>query len=71
VLVAALLAVVVGALFTPAVSDYFGLTGAAPPVYTTVLPVLAIWFITLWAAYRYRVLDHLLGLRHLPATRKV
>ena len=31
ILVAALLAVLIGALFTPAVSDYFGLTGAAPP----------------------------------------
>ena len=45
ILVAALLAVLVGALFTPAVSDYFGLTGAVPPVYNTVLPVLAIWFV--------------------------
>jgi cation-transporting ATPase E len=70
VLVAGLLAVVVAALFTPAVSDYFGLTGAAPPVYTTVLPVLVIWFLALSAAYRFRVLDHLLGLRHLPPTPK-
>jgi cation-transporting ATPase E len=69
-LVAALLAVVVAALFTPAVSDYFGLTGAAPPVYTTVLPVLAVWFVALAAAYRFRVLDRLLGLRHLPTTSK-
>jgi cation-transporting ATPase E len=70
VLVAALLAVVVAALFTPAVSDYFGLTGAAPPVYTTVLPVLAVWFVALAAAYRFRVLDRLLGLAHLPSTSK-
>ena len=68
VLVAGLLAVVVAALFTPAVSDYFGLTGAAPPVYTTVLPVLAIWFVALSAAYRFRVLDRLLGLRHLASS---
>jgi cation-transporting P-type ATPase E len=67
IMVAALLAVLVGALFTPAVSDYFGLTGAAPPVYTTVLPVLAVWFVVLGATYRYRVLDHLLGLRYLPS----
>ena len=66
ILVAALLAVLVGALFTPAVSDYFGLTGAVPPVYNTVLPVLALWFVLLWAAYRFRVLDRLLGLRELP-----
>ena len=69
-LVAGLLAVVVAALFTPAVSDYFGLTGAAPPVYTTVLPVLAVWFVALGAAYRFRVLDRLLGLAHLPTTSK-
>jgi cation-transporting P-type ATPase E len=54
-------------LFTPAVSDYFGLTGAAPPVYTTVLPALAVWFVALTVAYRFRVLDRLLGVRHLPA----
>ncbi|HEV7186992.1 MAG TPA: HAD-IC family P-type ATPase [Blastococcus sp.] len=70
-LVVGLLVVLIGALLTPAVSDYFDLTGAAPPVYTTVLPVLAVWFVLLWGAYRFRVLDHLLGLRHLPATRKV
>jgi cation-transporting ATPase E len=67
VLVAGLLAVLVGALFTPAVADYFGLTRAAPPVYTTVLPVLAVWFVVLAAAYRFHVLDRLLGLRHLPS----
>jgi cation-transporting ATPase E len=70
VLVVALLAVLVAALFTPAVSNYFDLTGAAPPVYTTVLPVLAVWFVLLAAAYRYRVLDHLLGLRHLTSARR-
>jgi cation-transporting ATPase E len=68
VLVAVLLAVLIGALFTPAVSDYFELTGAAPPVYTTVLPVLVIWFVVLGAAYRFAVLDRLLGLRNLPPT---
>jgi cation-transporting ATPase E len=70
VLVVALLAVLVGALFTPAVSDYFDLTGAAPPVYTTVLPVLAVWFVVLSLAFRFRVLDRLLGLRHLPMAWK-
>jgi cation-transporting ATPase E len=70
VLVVVLLAVLVGALFTPAVSDYFDLTGAAPPVYTTVLPVLAVWFVVLSVAYRFRVLDRLLGLRHLPIPRR-
>jgi len=31
-----------------------------------VLPVLTVWFLALGAAYRFRVLDRLLGLRHLP-----
>jgi cation-transporting ATPase E len=65
-LVLGLLAALLGALFTPALSTYFGLTGAAPPVYTTVLPVLVIWFAALWAAYRTRLLDRLLGTAELP-----
>ncbi|MCZ2828867.1 HAD-IC family P-type ATPase [Modestobacter sp. VKM Ac-2986] len=66
-LVAGLLVVLLAALLTPAVSTYLGLTGAAPPVYTIVLPVLVLWFLALGAAYRFRVLDRLLGLRELPA----
>jgi cation-transporting P-type ATPase E len=65
-LVAGLLVALLGALVTPALSDYFGLTGAAPPVYTTVLPVLVVWFVALGAAYRFRILDRLLGVRDLP-----
>jgi cation-transporting ATPase E len=72
VLVAALLVVLIGVLFTPALSDYFGLTGPARPVYDTVLPALAVWFVLLSAAYRIRLLDRVLGLRLLhgppPAT---
>jgi cation-transporting ATPase E len=64
-LVLGLLTVLVAALFTPALSDYFGLTGAAPPVYTTVLPVLAVWFVLLGLAYRFRLLERLLGLQDL------
>jgi cation-transporting ATPase E len=67
VLVAVLLAVLVAVLFTPAVSDYFGLTGPAWPVYTAVLPALAVWFVALSAAYRLRLLDRVLGLQNLPA----
>ncbi|WP_369137416.1 HAD-IC family P-type ATPase [Modestobacter versicolor] len=66
-LVAGLLVVLLAALVTPVTSGYLGLTGAAPPVYTTVLPVLAVWFLALGAAYRFRLLDRLLGLRELPA----
>jgi cation-transporting ATPase E len=62
-LVLALLAALVGVLFIPALSDYFGLTGPAPPVYQTVLPALVVWFVVLSAAYRFRLLDRALGLR--------
>jgi cation-transporting ATPase E len=67
ILVAVLLAVLVGVLFTPALSDYFGLTGAAPPVYTAVLPMLLLWFVVLSAAYRLRLLDRVLGLQQVSA----
>jgi cation-transporting ATPase E len=67
VLVVVLLAVLVAVLFTPALSDYFGLTGPAPPVYDAVLPALAVWFVALSAAYRVRLLDRVLGLQDLPA----
>ncbi|MGY1835084.1 HAD-IC family P-type ATPase [Blastococcus sp. SYSU DS0510] len=62
VLVAVLAAVFTGSLFIPAVSDYFGLTGAADPVFFTVLPALLVWFAVLSAAYRFRVLERTLGL---------
>ncbi|MGY2003803.1 HAD-IC family P-type ATPase [Blastococcus sp. SYSU DS1024] len=62
VLVAVLAAVFTGGLFVPAVSDYFGLTGAADPVFFTVLPALVLWFLVLSAAYRFRVLERALGL---------
>ena len=67
-LVGVLLVVFAAVLFTPALSDYFGLTGPARPVFTTVLPALVVWFATLTAAYRFRVLDRVLGLDRLPAT---
>jgi cation-transporting ATPase E len=63
VLVIVLLAVLLGVLFTPVLSDYFGLTGPAAPVYDTVLPALAVWFVLLSAAYRFHLLDRALGLR--------
>ena len=66
ILVAVLVVVFVGVLFIPALSDYFGLTGPALPVFTAVLPALAIWFALLTAAYRFRVLDRILGLDRLP-----
>ncbi|TQN42826.1 cation-transporting ATPase E [Blastococcus colisei] len=62
VLVVVLVAVFTGGLFIPAVSDYFGLTGAADPVFFTVLPALVLWLTVLSAAYRFRVLERALGL---------
>jgi len=68
VLVVVLLAALIGVLFTPVLSDYFGLTGPAAPVYTVVVPVLGIWFLLLSAAYRWRLLDRVLGLQALPSS---
>ncbi|MHA6779983.1 HAD-IC family P-type ATPase [Pseudonocardia saturnea] len=66
VLVAVLVVAFGVVLFVPALSDYFGLTGPAAPVFTTVLPALVLWFGTLTAAYRFRLLDRVLGLDALP-----
>jgi cation-transporting ATPase E len=64
-LVVVLLAVFAGVLFVPTLSDYFGLTGPAPAVFNTVLPALVLWFAALSAAYRFRLLDRVLGLDEL------
>jgi len=56
-----LIAVFGAVLVVPALSNYFGLTGPAP-VFTLVLPALVLWFATMTAAYRYRLLDRILGL---------
>lgn len=69
ILVAVLIAAFVAVLFTPALTDYFGLTGPARPVFTTVLPALLLWFGALTAAYRCRLLDRVLGLDQLPENR--
>ena len=65
VLVAVLVAVFAAVLFVPALSTYFGLTGLVPPVFTIVLPALVLWFAALSAAYRFRLLDRVLGLDEL------
>ncbi len=54
-------------LFVPAFTECFGLTDAARPVFQTVLPALLLWFAVLSAAYRFRVLERLLG---LPAVQR-
>jgi cation-transporting P-type ATPase E len=70
VLVLGLVLAFIGVLFVPALSDYFGLTGPARPVFTAVLPALVVWFVLLSAAYRFRVLDRVLGLDGLPPARR-
>jgi cation-transporting P-type ATPase E len=66
VLVAALTVAFIAVLFVPALSDYFGLTGPAAPVFTIVLPALVLWFAALTVVYRLRLLDRVLGLDQLP-----
>ncbi|WP_203840431.1 HAD-IC family P-type ATPase [Winogradskya humida] len=61
-LVGVLIAVFVAVLFVPVLSDYFGLTGPAGPVFEVVLPALVLWFAALTAAFRFRLLEKVLGL---------
>jgi cation-transporting ATPase E len=65
-LVVALLVVFAAILFVPALYTYFGLTAANPFVLRIVLPAVALWFVVLSAAYRFQVLERVLGLRDLP-----
>jgi cation-transporting ATPase E len=64
-LVGVLIVVFAAVLFVPVLSTYFGLTGPAPAVFSTVLPALALWFGTLTAVFRLRLLDRILGLDQL------
>ena len=66
-LVVALVVAFTAGLFAPAFTGYFGLTHAADPVFTTVLPALVLWFALLSAVYRLRLLERALGLE--PAAR--
>jgi cation-transporting ATPase E len=66
-LVVALMAALLTALVVPALRDYFGLTRPAGVVYATALPVLLLWFVALAAAYRFRVMDRMLGLSDLTS----
>jgi cation-transporting ATPase E len=69
VLVAVLVVAFTAVLFTPVLSDYFGLTGPARPVFEIVLPAIGLWFVTVGLALRFRVLDRLLGFDRLPGKR--
>ncbi len=66
VLVAALTGMLIAVFFVPALYTYFGLTQAAEPVFEIVLPGLALWFVVLYATYRFALLDKILGLDRLP-----
>jgi cation-transporting ATPase E len=66
VLVAVLLAGLVAALVVPTLRNYFGLTQPVGIVYDIALPLLLLWFLALAAAYRFRIMDRLLGLQDLP-----
>jgi cation-transporting ATPase E len=66
----AVLVVVLGVVTTvPALYNYFGITSTNPFVLTVVLVPLVPWFAALSAAYRYRLLDRVLGLDGLPGRR--
>lgn len=66
VMVAVLLALLSAVLFIPTLSTYFGLTQAAGPVYDLAMPGLVVWFIVLYACFRFRAYDRVLGLEDLP-----
>lgn len=62
-LVAILVAAFAAVLFIPALSNYFGLTGPAEPVFDLVLPALVLWFTALTAVFRFRLVERVLGTR--------
>jgi cation-transporting ATPase E len=66
VLVVVLLVALLTALVVPALHTYFGLTRPAGIVYQIAVPLLVAWFLALGAAYRFRVMDRLLGLAGRP-----
>jgi cation-transporting ATPase E len=67
-LVAVLVAAFGAVVFVPALWSYFGLTGPSAPVFATVVPALVLWFAALTAAFRFRLLDRILGLDELEAS---
>ena len=64
-LVGGLILAFAAVLFVPAIYTYFGLAGPARPVFFIVGVMLALWFASLSLAYRWRLLDRLLGLHYL------
>lgn len=68
-LVVGLLVAFAAVLFVPVLTNYFGLTGPALPVFRVVLIAAVLWFVTLTLAFRLRLLDRVLGLDDLPGRR--
>ncbi|MBW0089130.1 HAD-IC family P-type ATPase [Pseudonocardia sp. KRD-184] len=66
IMVALLVAAFFVVLYTPYLSSYFGITDPARPIWTTVVPGLVLWFLALTAAFRWRLMDRMLGLGTLP-----
>jgi cation-transporting ATPase E len=69
-LVTVLTAAFMVVVFTPALSNHYGLTGAATPVFTIVLPCLVAWFVALFATYRLRLLDRILKVDSPPGSAR-
>ncbi|MGY1725176.1 HAD-IC family P-type ATPase [Blastococcus sp. SYSU DS0533] len=65
-LAAVLVVALTGGLYVPWFTNYFDLADASEPMFSVVVPTLALWFLLLNAVYRFRLLDRALGLRHLP-----
>jgi cation-transporting P-type ATPase E len=66
IMVSLLVAAFFAVLYTPALADYFGITDPARPIWTSVIPALVLWFLALTAAFRWRLMDRILGLDELP-----
>jgi cation-transporting ATPase E len=66
ILVVALLVVFTAVLFVSTLYNYFGLTAGNSFVLAICLVTLALWFVALTAAYRFRLLERALGLDALP-----
>jgi cation-transporting ATPase E len=65
ILVAVLLATFGAVLFVPTLYTYFGLTAGNSFVFGVVGLAVVLWFAALSAAYRFRLLDRLLGLEQV------
>jgi cation-transporting P-type ATPase E len=65
VLVAVLVAAFAAVLFVPTLYRYFGLTAGNSFVVRIVGGAVVLWFVALSAAFRFRLLDRVLGLEQI------